>query len=186
MRRCRKLEGMDGTEGSAIYEIRVRGISGDSTTSLSPSMIQSTPSGLSRRPSTWPGRSARLTILTAVPHPPATASYAGLSPSALEADAEVESEAILRRAKEMVPGDVPVTTILTRAPVRDALDEQVETGRFDLLVMGSRGRGAVRSTLLGSVSHHLLNHTTIPMLIVHAEAPLRAREGESFVRAGAV
>ncbi|MBV8991472.1 MAG: universal stress protein [Solirubrobacterales bacterium] len=175
---------MDGTEGSAIYEIRVRGISGDSTTSLSPSMIQSTPSGLSRRPSTWPGRSARLTILTAVPHPPATASYAGLSPSALEADAE--SEAILRRAKEMVPGDVPVTTILTRAAVRDALDEQVETGRFDLLVMGSRGRGSVRSTLLGSVSHHLLNHSAIPLLIVHAMAPSDRRERESGVLADAV
>jgi len=129
---------------------------------------------------------ARLAILTAVPHVPVTAAYAGVSPASLAADAEAESEVILRRAQETVPDHVSVTTILTRAAVRDALVEQVETGRFDLLVMGSRGRGAVRSTLLGSVSHHLLNHTTIPMLIVHAEAPSGAREGESFVRAGAV
>jgi len=129
---------------------------------------------------------ARLAILTGVPHVPVTAAYVGIPPASLAADAEAESEGILRRAQETVPVDVSVTTILTRAAVRDALVEQVETGRFDLLVVGSRGRGAVRSKLLGSVSHHMLNHTTIPMLIVHAEAPSSAREGESFVRAGAV
>jgi len=128
---------------------------------------------------------ARLAILTAVPHVPVTAAYAGIPPASLAADAEAESESILRRAQETVPEGVSVTTILTRAAVRDALVEQVDTGRFDLLVMGSRGRGAVRSTLLGSVSHHMLNHSTIPILIVHGEAPSAAREDEAFVRAGA-
>jgi hypothetical protein len=37
----------------------------------------------------------------------------------------------------------------------------------DLIVLGSRGRGAVRSAVLGSVSHFVLNHGTVPMLIVH-------------------
>ena len=128
---------------------------------------------------------ARLTILTAVPRPPATASFAGLSPSALEADAEVESEAILRRAEETVPGDVPATTILTRTAVRHALLQQVKTGRFDLLVMGSRGRGALRSTLLGSVSHHLLNHSPIPVLVVHAHSDPQASALASEVPATA-
>jgi nucleotide-binding universal stress UspA family protein len=67
-----------------------------------------------------------------------------------------------------VPNDLPVTTILTDTPIRAALLEQIKRGRHDLIVMGSRGRGAVRATLLGSVSHYVLNHSPIPALIFHA------------------
>ena len=114
---------------------------------------------------------ARLTLITAVVPPP-TGAYFGASGESVTAavrDAEANAEAILQRARDRVPQDLPVTTVLTTQPVLPALIRQIEEGRHDLVVMGSRGRGAVRSALLGSVSHYVLNHSPVPVLIVHAE-----------------
>jgi len=111
-----------------------------------------------------------LTLMTAVAHIPASA-YLTPAISALIADTHAEAQAILRRALDRVPEDLPVTTILTDQPIRTALISQIKTGHHDLVAMGSRGRGAVRSALLGSVSHYVLNHSPVPVLIVHAQHP---------------
>ncbi|SFJ92244.1 Nucleotide-binding universal stress protein, UspA family [Paenibacillus sp. UNC496MF] len=38
--------------------------------------------------------------------------------------------------------------------------------RVDLIVMGSRGLGKIREMMFGSVSHHVVCHTSVPVLIV--------------------
>jgi nucleotide-binding universal stress UspA family protein len=114
---------------------------------------------------------ARLTIFSAVVTPP-TAAYiggGGAVAAAFARDAETETEKVLRAALERVPDRVSVSTVLSGEPVRLALIHQIAAGHHDLVVMGSRGRGAVRSVLLGSVSHYVLNHSAVPVLIVHAE-----------------
>lgn len=115
---------------------------------------------------------ARLTILSAVVTPPA-AAYLGMGGgvvAALVRDAAAETEAILHSAAGQVPDQVSVSTVRSSEPVRPALLAQIEQGHHDLVVMGSRGRGAVRSALLGSVSHFVLHHSPVPVLIVHAQA----------------
>jgi nucleotide-binding universal stress UspA family protein len=113
---------------------------------------------------------ARLTLLTAVQPPPptvyASASAAG-AVAELAGEAQGEAETILRMAAERTPEDVLLATVLSSEPARPALIAQAEKGHHDLIVMGSRGRGAVGSVLLGSVSHYVLNHSPIPVLIVH-------------------
>ena len=113
----------------------------------------------------------RLTLITGVQQLPSIAyiGLTGLPLSQIEADARSWAEGVLQSARDRVPGDVPVTTILTEDPIRAALIEQIKRGRHDLIMMGSRGRGAVRATLLGSVSHYMLDHSPIPVLVVHAD-----------------
>ena len=45
----------------------------------------------------------------------------------------------------------------------DGLVEQ-----FDVIVVGSHGRGFVKRVVLGSVSHHVLQHAPCPVLVVRA------------------
>jgi len=122
---------------------------------------------------------ARLTIITAVSEPRtgmtmalAAGAAAGLGPALMR-----EADRILRAAADRVPDDVSVTTILTEKPIRSAILERIREGNHDLVVMGSRGRGTVRSAVLGSVSHHILHHSPVPVLIVHAD-PEPEAEGE--------
>jgi nucleotide-binding universal stress UspA family protein len=89
---------------------------------------------------------------------------------------------MLRAAAGRVPDGLPVHTVMSGKAVRRALIEQIESGEHDLVVMGSRGRGALRSALLGSVSHYALNHSPVPVLVVRAgrdEASSLARERAS-------
>jgi nucleotide-binding universal stress UspA family protein len=120
----------------------------------------------------------RLTLITGVQELPATAYLvAGELVCGLIEDARAEAEAILRRARERVPADLSVTAVLAEEPIRIALIRQLEQGCHDLVVMGSRGRGAVRAALLGSVSHYVLHHSPVPVLIVHTDraATIRGR-----------
>jgi nucleotide-binding universal stress UspA family protein len=113
---------------------------------------------------------ARLTLLTAVKACPSWA-YSPVSAAAarqLSSELEREAQTVMRDAVARVPDDLPVTKIITHEPIRPALMKEIESGQHDLVVMGSRGRGAVASSLLGSVSHHALNHSPVPVLIVHA------------------
>jgi nucleotide-binding universal stress UspA family protein len=114
---------------------------------------------------------AQLTLFTAIVPPPVGAYYgaAGDAVTTMINDARAEAEAIVRGGRDRVPDDVSVTTVVSMEPVLPALLGQIEDGGHDLVVMGSRGRGAVRSALLGSTSHYVLNHSRVPVLILHPE-----------------
>ena len=118
----------------------------------------------------------RLTLITGVAELPPTAYLmAGEATGRLVEDARAHAAAILRQARDRVPDDLPVTTILAQQPIRTALISRINEGHHDLVVMGSRGRGAVRAALLGSASHYVLHHSPVPVLIVHADRSPPAR-----------
>jgi nucleotide-binding universal stress UspA family protein len=118
----------------------------------------------------------RLTLLTAVCRPPYWATSPVTMPAIEPLAGELARTAneTLAAAVKLVPESIPVTTVLSEKPIREALMERLRDGHYDLLVMGSRGRGALTSSVLGSVSHFALNHSSVPVLIVHADEELDA------------
>ncbi len=112
----------------------------------------------------------RLTLMTAVAEVPPTAYLIpGEEAGKLSESAHRQAEAVIRQACDRVPADLPVTTVLSDQPIRSALIRQIKEGHHDLVVMGSRGRGTVRAALLGSVSHYVLHHSPVPVLIIQAD-----------------
>ena len=126
----------------------------------------------------------RLTLMTGVAEVPPTAYLmAGEETGHLIENARAQAEAILRQARDRVPSDLPITTVLSERPIRCALLDQIKRGGHDLVVMGSRGRGAVRAALMGSVSHYVLHHSRVPVLIVHADRSAQSRSVDTAAAA---
>jgi nucleotide-binding universal stress UspA family protein len=64
-----------------------------------------------------------------------------------------------------------------------SVDPPDQTGHCDLVAMGSRGRGAIRTILLGSVSNDTLHHSPVPALIVHSQQSPDVERTESAAAA---
>jgi nucleotide-binding universal stress UspA family protein len=111
---------------------------------------------------------ARLTIFAAAAQPPPTAFWAPAAMADLRESAEADAETIAALAREHVAGRVPVTCVVTATAVRQAVIRQIIDGQHDLVVVGSRGHGSVKSEILGSVSQYVLYHSPVPVLVVHA------------------
>ncbi len=83
-------------------------------------------------------------------------------------EVEVRERAVLAERlagwQEKYP-DVPVTRQVALADPGVVLLDSSRSAQ--LLVVGSRGRGAVLGTLLGSTSHALVQHAWCPVMVVH-------------------
>lgn len=85
----------------------------------------------------------------------------------LEAEQE-EAQNALESAKTVTrAAGLDVDTKLVEMRPVDAIQAELKSGDYDLLVIGCRGRGALGSLVLGSVSHSMLHDCGIPILVVH-------------------
>ena len=78
------------------------------------------------------------------------------------------SEEVLRAAVVAVAGEHAdmVELVVAESPAGPALIDNAHDA--ELIVVGRRGRGAVKSLVLGSVSSYVLQHATCPVLVVPA------------------
>lgn len=114
----------------------------------------------------WSG--AELTILTVVEYlvmRPYTSVEYPVMPD--NEDLETVGESVLTNSLKLLndfKGEV--NTKLRRGNAADEIIKEASSGDFDLVIMGSKGLGIFSRTLLGSVSHKVLNNSTKNILIV--------------------
>lgn len=71
--------------------------------------------------------------------------------------------------------DAEARTAVVETSIADAILTEAAAADASVIVCGSRGYTGVKSLLLGSVSHHLLQHADLPVVVVPSPAVARAR-----------
>ena len=108
--------------------------------------------------------------------PPTYAEYAGmalLAPLAWDPKVKAELEAAFKDTwcRPLAEAAIPYRPIFSEGRPATVIAEVAVAVGADLVVVGRRGRGAVAELLLGSVSHELAHHCSIPVVLVSQQAP---------------
>jgi len=114
----------------------------------------------------WLGARQQYSVLTVVgPIPPRAA--AALSRKVVQDHYAEEAEKVLAPirsffAKQGISGEF----VYRVGEAADQIAQYATKGKFDLLLMGSHGHGALTRMVLGSVAAKVLASSTVPLLIV--------------------
>jgi nucleotide-binding universal stress UspA family protein len=73
---------------------------------------------------------------------------------------------IIDKIKSIV-GDLPHSKVVVLAgSPAEAIVDYAETADCDLIIMGSRGLSSLKEVMVGSVSHNVILHSHIPVMIM--------------------
>ena len=132
-------------------------------------------------------RKRQLTLVNAIATP-ALPWPAAPVPAQLRQREELASRTILDDAVRIAQDTIQdsgraeiESQLLHSAPVPTLVDMSKDA---DMVVVGARGLGAVRSVLLGSVSTGLIHHASCPVAVIHHESSLQPRAAHDSVLLG--
>jgi nucleotide-binding universal stress UspA family protein len=82
-------------------------------------------------------------------------------------DMEDAGKRVLEEAKRKAQSEgTSLDTVLVHGLPAEEIVKKAEAGKYDLIVVGSRGRTAAKAFLLGSISDKISHHAKCPVLIV--------------------
>jgi nucleotide-binding universal stress UspA family protein len=114
----------------------------------------------------WLGSAHQYTVLHAVPAVPPRAA-AVLDKAVLKSYYDDEAEKVLKTVRTFFEKQKVRAEFLSKVgPAADVISAAASKGKFDLLLMGSHGHGALGNLVLGSVATKVMSQTDVPILLV--------------------
>lgn len=114
----------------------------------------------------WLGGAHQYTLLHVTPAVPARAA-AVLDKSVLQAHYADESEAVFKSIRTFFKKQkIEAQFVAKVGHAADNIAAVATKGKFDLVMMGSHGHGALGQLVMGSVATKVMAHCTTPILIV--------------------
>lgn len=109
---------------------------------------------------------ATLWLVHAFPHTSDLLGYDDFEK--LYAKRKCAGQIVLDKAKEMLgESTFEVREELLEGPEADSILNFAKNSHADIIVMGTRGMGALKGLLLGSVSRKVLHFSACPVMVVH-------------------
>ena len=112
---------------------------------------------------------AKLTLMTVAPPVSTYVTLAGVGVDTMTDELDKWAKDVLDDALREVPEDVAAHTVQGRGHAGAEILKELRRGGYDLVVLGSRGRGRAQEGLLGSVNGHVHFHARVPLLSVPPE-----------------
>lgn len=114
----------------------------------------------------WLGPQHQYTVLTVVPAVP-TRAAAVFDKDTLQGYYDDESEKVLAPVRSVLdPHGLTVEYTAKVGNAAEVIGKLAGQGKYDLLVMGSRGMSSLGNLVLGSVATKVLAHCETPVLLV--------------------
>jgi nucleotide-binding universal stress UspA family protein len=109
---------------------------------------------------------AKLSLITVAPPLSGYVTLAGVSQETMQAELDKWAADILDEAVRTFPDDVIAHRVQRSGHPGPEIVRELERGDYDLIVLGTRGRGRAQEGLLGSVNGYLHFHSRVPLLSV--------------------
>ena len=111
---------------------------------------------------------AKLTLVHVVPRLLLPPDVYGLTIATVEKEHRAYAEGVLEGARAALDGQgLEISTCVLFGPPAECIAEEAAAADVGLVVVGSRGHGAVARMFLGSVSDRLVHICTKAVLVVH-------------------
>jgi nucleotide-binding universal stress UspA family protein len=120
---------------------------------------------------------ATLTLIAVAPPVSSYVTLAGVSTGDMQTELDAWAAGLLQKARALVPEGVSVRELARDGEAGPEIVKELEDGSYDLVVLGSRGRGRAEATLFGSVSAYVHFHSHVPLLSVPDDGTAAAFDG---------